>query len=74
MCLDNQRCADVIRHMQNVSLEVELRRFLEVELSKPDSVFFNPKLGLTMVKIFLDKRSAQSEDFRWCDNPPEGEL
>jgi hypothetical protein len=43
-------------------------------LSKPDSVFFNPKVGLIMVKIFLDKRSAQSEDFRWCDNPPEGEL
>jgi hypothetical protein len=64
----------VVTELQNVSLEVELRRYIDEQLSKPDSVFFNPKVGLIMVKTFLDKRSAQSEDFRWCDNPPEGEL
>jgi hypothetical protein len=64
----------VVTELQNVSLEVDLRRYIDEQLSKPDSVFFNPKVGLIMVKTFLDKRSAQSEDFRWCDNPPEGEL
>jgi hypothetical protein len=64
----------VVTELQNVSLEVELRRFLEAELAKPDTLFITPKVGLIMVKTFLDKRSAQSEDFRWCDNPPEGEL
>jgi hypothetical protein len=69
MCLDNQRCAGIIQHMQNVSLEVELRRRIAAQIAKPDTLYFSPKIGLSMVKIWLDEL-CPSPDYSRCDNPP----
>lgn len=75
MCLDNQRCAGVVQHLQNVSLEVELRR----RIANRRAVFDVEDIGFTRgYRSALDSVIAWLDqlcpDYSQCNNPPEDYL
>jgi hypothetical protein len=67
MTCERRYTESAISEMHAIEQLADLRRFIDDELKKPESsAYFSPRIGLMMVKLFLDSKASYSR----CDNPP----